>query len=336
MKKNYLEHKYQAYPLIGNPTGIHALSNLNRQLKDVQVYLKRDDVMDIGLGGNKLRKLEYLIQDAISQGADTLLTTGGVQSNHARLTAAAAARAGMHCELVLSQPVPIDTLNYNNNGNILLEQIMGVTVQIIPKGATVQTFLDARCAELIAQGRKPYVMPMGGSNPVGCLGYANCYLEIMEQSQQMNMEFSHILVPNGSSGTHAGLLAGQKFAAQAGPEIRSYAVLADEAQTKRTTLEKTIATANLLGYTEMIHDTEVFVNDAYRGEGYGIPTSSMWSALRLLAQTEGIFLDPVYSGKAFAGMLGDIEQQKFPKGSNILFIMTGGTAGLFAYQDLVG
>nr|WP_255492085.1 D-cysteine desulfhydrase family protein [Chitinophaga sp. Cy-1792] len=321
--------------MIAIPTAIHPLTNLNRRLNGVNIYVKRDDVMDIGLGGNKLRKLEYLLHDAISKGADTLLTTGGIQSNHTRLTATAAARAGLACEVVLSQLVPVKTANYNQNGNILLEKILGVKMHIVPENGSGAAVLEARQAELTAQGKHPYTMPMGGSSPIGALGYANCYLEIMAQSQEMDITFSHILLPNGSSGTHAGLLAGQKYAGHTGPQIRSYAVLADEVTTKKATLEKANATANLLGYTKSIPAEEVFVSDSARGEAYGIPTEAMWHALKLLASTEGIFLDPVYSGKAFAGMLADIEQGRFPEGSNLLFVMTGGTPGLFAYQDLV-
>lgn len=332
---NYLSEKYASYSLVENPTRIHALSNINKDLNGVEIYVKRDDVMDLGLGGNKLRKLEYLLQDAIRQGADTLITTGGIQSNHARLTAIAAAKAGLGCELVLTQPVPIDIHDYNHNGNILLEKILNVPTHVVPKDGTALDIIEERKVQLIDQGKRPYVVPMGGSSAIGCLGYTNCFLEIAAQRQELGIGFDYIVVPNGSAGTYTGLFVGKQLLKDTTTHIKSYSVLWDEATARQTTLEKAREVLALLDLDTTITEADIDIDGRFRGEAYGVPTVKMWDALRLMAQLEGIFIDPVYSGKAFAGLLSDIKDGVIPNGSRVLFVLTGGTPGLFGYEKFV-
>jgi len=298
----------------------------------VNLYVKRDDIANIGGGGNKLRKLEFLIGEARAQGADIFITVGGLQSNHARLTAAACARAGMTCELVLTRQVPRCDVDYECNGNILLDELFGATVHTFPGSIDPLTFAKSRAEQLRAEGRRAYVVGPGGSSPIGCLGYAVCAREIVKQSREMNIDFSGIIIPNGSSGTHAGLAAGYAAMALSPRCIRSYTVLAPGDHARATTLEKASATLALLDGSAAILSDEIDVDQHHRGDGYGIPTNEMLELVRLLARTEGLLLDPVYGGKAFAGLLSDVRNGFYRAGDNILFIMTGGTPGLFAYR----
>lgn len=331
---NYkIPETYPKYSLISETTTIQPLTKLNKLLNGVEVYVKRDDVMGMGLAGNKLRKLEYLMGDAIQKNADVIITSGGVQSNHARLTAVAASYAGLDYELVLGQAVPKDDLEYTDNGNILLENILDAKLHHLPKGADTAAFIESRINELKEAGRKPYLIPMGGSSPTGCLGYASCFYEILQQAEELGIHFNHLVVPNGSGGTHAGLLAASKAAGRNDIRIKSYAVLAKFEDALNTTYQKATDTLNLLNNTLTIHKDEVDIDPNFLGTAYGLPTTEMIDAVKLLARTEGIFLDPVYSGKAFAGLLADINAGKFQKGERILFILTGGLPGLFAYRS---
>lgn len=324
--------------LDAEPTPIQPLDNLNRVLADegrhVRLFVKRDDLIPVGGGGNKLRKLEFLIGDAIAQGADTILTFGGRQSNHARQTAAAAARAGLACELVLSRVVPRDhDLDYDANGNVLLDALFGATIHDLPRDADAQAFARERVAALKAQRRSVYVAPSGGSSPVGCLGYVGCASEIALQSAHHAVAFAQVVVAGGSNGTQAGLVAG--FAAMGSDPalVKSYTVLAPLEAARAEVLDKARATAALLEPAPEISPEAVVVDGAHRGPGYGIPTDGMREAVRLMARSEGLLLDPVYTGKAFAGLLHDVRAGAYPDGASVLFLMTGGTPGLFAYRS---
>jgi L-cysteate sulfo-lyase len=326
--------RYPKYHLIDGITPIHELTQLNKTLDGVKIFVKRDDLMGIGMGGNKLRKLEYLIGDALKNEADYIITMGARQSNHARLTAAATAKAGLKCDLILTRTVPITTPDYADGGNIILDHIFGAHIFDLPAEANAAESAEKRMNELTVSGFNPYLIPTGGSSPTGCLGYAACAFEILRQSAGSGVRFDYIVVPNGSSGTHAGLIAGIKVTTNESIKVKSYNVLADPENVLDNTYKKACGTMALLDDTIQISPDEIDINNSYRGEGYGIPTSEMLEALRLLARTEGILLDPVYSGKAFAGLLGDIKSGLFRKGENVLFILTGGLPGLFAYRDL--
>lgn len=328
--------RFPRVPLLDGPTPIQRLHRLEASLGDVlegvQVFVKRDDHMSLGGGGNKLRKLEYLLGAAQAEGADTIVTVGGLQSNHARLTAAAASRAGMACELVLGRPVPLDDLDYESSGNMLLNAIFGAVLHTLPPGEDSMAAAQRRADELRTQGRRVFVAPIGGSTPVGALGYLRCAQEIMMQAQGMGAEFAEIVVANGSAGTHAGLAAGMHALGRPISMVRSFAVLAEGERAKRTTLELTEATLRLVGIEATLDDADIQVDGGQRGSGYGIPTEEMLDALRLMARTEGILLDPVYSGKAFAGLLADLRAGRYSAGQQVLFVMTGGTPGLYAYR----
>jgi len=326
--------RFPRYRLLGGITAIEPLTQLNEELGGVRIYVKRDDIGGVGAGGNKLRKLEFLLGEAIAQGADTVITVGGRQSNHARLTAAAAARAGLKCELVLPRVVPRDTPDYLGNGNIVLDRLFGAVIHDLPGNADVADFVEKRIDALRQADRKVYFAPAGGSSAVGSLGYADCAAEIWRQSEAMGVRFANVLAPNGSSGTHAGLAAG--FVALGGPAsfVKSYAVYHSAGKTREITLEKTRETLALIAPRSELAGSDIVVDGHQLGEGYGIPTQRMIDAVRRMARTEGLLLDPVYSGKAFAGLLHDIAEGIYRPGENVLFLMTGGVPGIFAYREI--
>jgi len=324
------------FPLLDGLTPIQRLLRLERALGGAecpQIYVKRDDLMGVGGGGNKLRKLELLLGEAIADGCDTFVTTGGRQSNHARLSAAAAARAGLACELVLTDVVPRDDDTYRHNGNVLLDGIFGATIHHRHGQVDALAVARERAASLAAAGRKAYVVGAGGSSPRGCLGYAACAAEVVAQEQELGFRFHRIIVPNGSSGTHAGLLAGMAAIGDEPARLQSFTVLASIAEAEEKTRVLARETLTLLGSHKAIADNAVAVAGDQLGEGYGIPTSAMLRAVRLLARTEGLLLDPVYGGKAFAGLLAAIHAGRFRRVDAVLFVMTGGTPGLFAYAS---
>ena len=327
---------FERITLLEGPTPIQRLDRFERDHADalcgVHLYVKRDDHMLLGGGGNKLRKLEFLLGQARAAGADTVITVGGLQSNHARLTAAAAAYCGLKCELVLARMVPREDIDYERGGNVMLDALFGARIHVPAGSDGPLAWAEQRAAELRREGRIVAVIPSGGSTPIGSLGYAACAQEIKTQAAERGVAFSQVVVPNGSSGTHAGLLAG--FAALGVPAtmVRSYAVLADVEPTANKTLELASATAALLKAPVALTREDINLDGGHRGQAYGVPTTEMVDAVRALARSEGLLLDPVYSGKAFAGLLADIRAQRFSPGENVLFVMTGGTPGLYAYR----
>ena len=329
--------RFPRVALLDGPSPIRSLdrlsTHLGAELNGVRLFVKRDDVGPVGLGGNKLRKLEFLLGQALSERADTVITVGALQSNHARLTAAAAARMGLACELFLTRSVPRDDTDYTGNGNRLLQDLFGARIHLLPGEADSLAEAEARADALRSQGRRVYVFPSGGSSPLGCLGYAACALEIVEQASNLGLSFASIVVPNGSSGTHAGLAAGLTAAGRDPLLARSYTVLAPEAEARATTLAKARDTLALIGGGLTLADDSIRVDGAHRGPGYGVPTEGMREAVRLMARTEGLLLDPVYSGKAFAGLLHDVRAGTYARGDTVLFVMTGGVPGLFAYRQ---
>ncbi|WP_345816902.1 D-cysteine desulfhydrase family protein (plasmid) [Paraburkholderia sp. PREW-6R] len=328
--------KLTVYPrlsLLDGVTPIQRLTRLERESGGVRIHVKRDDLMGLGGGGNKLRKLEYLLGEAIAMGADTVITVGARQSNHARLTAAAAARAGMQCELVLTRSVQRSDAAYADNGNVLLDELLGAAIHDLSGADDPMDYALQRAAELKKNGRRVYVAPLGGSSPVGCLGYAACAAEIETQAFAMNLQFDEVVVPHGSGGTHAGLVAGFIAIGKTPAYVRAHAVLASEEKARAVSFEKSTAVLRLLGCDPVHTIAELNIDDSHLGSGYGVPTDSMRVALRSLARTEGLLLDPVYSGKAFAGLLDDIKNGRYRAGQNVLFVMTGGLPGLFAYRS---
>lgn len=324
---------YPRQSLLEGPTPIQHLPRLSELLGGVNVFVKREDLNGVGGGGNKLRKLEFLVGEALAARADTIITVGARQSNHARLTAAAAARVGLNCELVLTRAVPRFDGDYIDNGNILLDDLFGARVHDLPGSASSQQFAEARADELRAQGRNVYVCPLGGSSPVGCLGYADCAAEIMVQAKAEGLTFERVIVPNGSGGMHAGLVAGFAALGIDPTLVLGYTVYARAEQAHSITLEKANQTAGLIDPNLRIGGNAIVIDEEQLGEGYGIPTDGMREAVKLLASKEGLLLDPVYSGKAFAGLVQGAKCGRYVPGQNILFVMTGGLPGLFAYRS---
>jgi len=320
--------------LLEGPTPIQRLSRLERHLGDegggVRIFVKRDDLTGIGGGGNKLRKLEFLLGEAVARGCDTFLTVGAVQSNHARLSAAASARTGLACELVLASVVPRDDAEYRRNGNILLDGLFGAVVHRVPADADPLTIANERAAQLVREGRRAYVVGAGGSSPLGCLGYAVCAAEIA--AQEPPEKFARVVIPNGSHGTHAGLAAGFAMLGRDPSVVRSFAVLRPADAAAAGTLAIARNALSLLESSVALDAGAVDVAGGQLGGGYGVPTESAMAAVRLLATTEGLLLDPVYGAKAFAGLLADIRSAEYRPGDAVLFVMTGGLPGLFAYR----
>ncbi|MFJ7792539.1 D-cysteine desulfhydrase family protein [Pseudomonas sp. NPDC096950] len=320
--------------LLQGPTPIQRAERLERVLgiEGVGIYFKRDDHMLIGGGGNKLRKLEFHLGAALKDGVDTVITIGGLQSNHARLTAAVCARLGLACELILTRSVPKPEVDYELNGNVLLDQLFGAEIHVLAGGSDALGMAQIRAAQLRDSGRKVLVIPTGGSTPLGALGYTRCAAEIAQQEAQLGVTFKKVIVPNGSAGTHAGLAAGFHLLGRGAATVMSYSVLADRDTSVTRALQLTQDALALLG-GDAVEASEIVVDGSQLGDGYGLPTPAMQEAVRLMARTEGLLIDPVYSGKAFAGLLADLRQGRYRAGENVLFVMTGGTPGLYAYRE---
>jgi D-cysteine desulfhydrase family pyridoxal phosphate-dependent enzyme len=306
------------------PTPIHALPRLTDRLGGPQLFVKRDDQTGLATGGNKTRKLEFLVADALERKADTLITAGAPQSNHARQTAAAAACVGLKSVLVLRGQPPAES-----QGNLLLDELLGAQIRWAEKSAVPAT-MEAVAAELRAQGRTPYVIPYGGSNPVGAAGYVAAMEEMVEQARQMNVTFDRVVFASSSGGTQAGLAVGSQATGYAGQVLGiSVDVKREELQTMVATLANETAAHLKLGLR--LTPGEISVNADYIGAGYGVLGAQEREAIRLAAEVEGLLLDPVYTGRAFAGMVDLIRRGEIRRGETVLFWHTGGTPAWFAY-----
>ena len=315
------------------PTPIEKLEHLGRALGGPEIYLKRDDLTGLTGGGNKTRKLEFLVADALAQGADTLITVGAVQSNHCRLTLAAAVREGLKCRLVLEQRVP-GSYDPHASGNNFLFDLLGVeAVSVVESGADLAGAMQAVAQELAAEGRRGYVIPGGGSNALGALGYVACAQEILQQTFDSGLDLDHIVCASGSAGTHAGLLVGL-HGANAGLPLTGVNVRRPRPEQEGNVHALAIQTAELLAAPPPPRDS-VRALDDWVGPGYSLPTDEMVEAIRLLARLEGVLLDPVYTGKAMAGLIGLIRRGEFKPGQRVLFVHTGGAPALYAYQGLL-
>lgn len=318
------------------PTPFEPLPRLSRALgrngRDPSLWIKRDDCTGFAGGGNKARKLEYLVADALSQGADVLVTMGAIQSNHARQTAAAAARSGLGCVLLLNDSVRDRSEAYRHNGNVLLDRIFGAELRILPPGEDSAAVTEETLARLVAQGRKPYFIPIGGSNALGSLAYRDALVELAAQAQAEGCHIDHIVVPTGSGGTHAGILAGVEEAGLA-CRVHGISVSRSAEQAHGIVSELVREMAELEG-RQRGTVAAVEVDDSYIGPGYGQPTAAMIEAVELLARTEGILLDPVYTGKAMAGFLSLVRSEVIAPGETAIFWHTGGAPGFFAYPEV--
>ena len=320
--------KFERIKLGHFPTPIEHLKNVTQYLGGPNIFIKRDDCTGLATGGNKTRKLEFLIPDAIKNKAELVVTVGAVQSNHARQTAAACALMGLKCLIILEQRVKDPPESYMNSGNVFLNKLYGADIKICPKNENFLEYYEKTIKDLKAKGTNVYFIPGGGSNPIGSMGYVECLNEIIKENDKYN--FSHIVHATGSSGTQAGLLAGRKYFNCNIPVI-GICIRYE----KKIQLDKVYTEAKKsceLLQCKVLDKSEVIVYDEYIGPGYGEPSDEMIEATKLLAKKEGILLDPVYSGKAFAGLIGLVKNKKFTKKDNVLFIHTGGSASLSAYE----
>ncbi len=309
------------------PTPLELMPRLGEHLGGPRILVKRDDCTGLALGGNKTRKLEFLLAEALAQGADTLVTTGGVQSNHVRQTAAAAARAGLSCHLVLAPAVAWDDPAYDISGNVQLDHLLGAQVHLLPPGTDRDKALGRMARALKSQGKNPYVIPSGGSNATGALGYVACALELAEQAGAMGETIDYLVLASGSGGTQAGLIAGMRT------QILGIDITADATKLTKKVRDIAQATLDHLGRKAAPDEDTLHIVEGYAGPAYGLPTEQMRAAVRLAARLEGLILDPVYTGKAFAGLVDLVRQGRFTKDQTVVFLHTGGMPGLFAYTD---
>lgn len=318
--------RFPRLELIGAPTPLEYLPRLSDHLGR-EIFIKRDDVTPLAMGGNKLRKLEFLAADALREGADTLITAGAIQSNHVRQTAAVAAKLGLHCVALLENPIGTRAENYLTNGNRLLLDLFNTQVEMCDALTQPDVQLEELATRIEAQGYQPYVIPVGGSNALGALGYVESALEIAQQCEGA-VELSSVVVASGSAGTHAGLAVGLEQL-MPGAELIGVTVSRKVADQLPKVVALQQAVANSL---ELQANAEIKLWDDYFAPGYGTPNDEGMEAVKLLAQLEGILLDPVYTGKAMAGLIDGINQKRFKDEGPILFIHTGGAPALFAYH----
>jgi len=314
------------------PTPIERVPRFSEALGGPNIYIKRDDLLGLTAGGNKTRKLEFLVAEALAQRADTLITCGAIQSNHCRLTLAAAVKEGLKCRLVLEERVP-GSYCPQAGGNNFLYNLLGVEeVKVVPAGAPMLEEMAAVAGELAAAGRKGYVIPGGGSNPLGTLGYVACAQEILAQTFDLGLEIHTILCASGSAGTQAGLVTGVQGCNMNVPVLGINVSRTSQAQ-EALVYGLVRATAEYASFGAAVPREAVTCFGDYVGPGYSLPTPGMAEAVRLLARTEGILLDPVYTGKAMAGLIDLVRKGYFERDSNILFVHTGGTPALYVYEE---
>ncbi|MCQ0969584.1 D-cysteine desulfhydrase [Paracoccus sp. TK19116] len=313
------------------PTPLEKLSRLTAELGGPEIWIKRDDCTGLSTGGNKTRKLEFLMAEAQAMGADTVMTQGATQSNHARQTAAFAAKLGMDCHILLEDRTESNDRNYNGNGNVLLDHLHGASTSKRAGGMDMQAEMEAVAEDLRAKGRKVYVIPGGGSNPTGALGYVNCAFELLGQSNDRSLRIDHLVTATGSAGTQAGLIVGLK-ATNAGIPLTGIGVRAPKDKQEANVFALAERTAEKLGCPGVVKREDVVADSDYVGAGYGIPREDTVEAIRMFAELEGILLDPVYSGKGAAGLIDYCRKGRFAKGDRVVFLHTGGSAALFGYD----
>lgn len=328
---NFTRFPRQRY--IDAPTPIEPMTNLSRALgKGVNLYIKRDDLLPGAGGGNKTRKLEFCLGDALEKGVNTIITCGAVQSNHCRLTLSWSVKENLDCHLILEERVK-GSYKKDGSGNNFLFELLGVkSIEVVEGGTDMKAAMEKKAKTLAAAGRKPYIIPGGASNAIGAMGYAACAEETMGQLNDLHLNMDCIIVPSGSAGTHAGMAVGMK-GVNAGIPVRGVNVSRPKNIQEKIVYQLAMETAEKLGLKWGVAPEDIVCFDEYVGPGYSLPTESMVEAVTLFARTEAILLDPVYSGKAAAGLIDFVRKGHFKKGSNVLFLHTGGSPALYAYMD---
>jgi D-cysteine desulfhydrase len=311
-------------------TPLEFLPRLTQAVGGPNIFMKRDDLLGLTAGGNKTRKLEFLVADALEKGADTLITCGAVQSNHCRLTLAAAVKEGLKCRLVLEERIR-GSYNPEASGNNFLFRLLGVEkIEVVPGGSNMMAAMQRQVEELDRAGRRGYIIPGGGSNPIGATGYVACAQEIQNQLFEKNLRIDRLVVPSGSTGTHAGLVTGF-YGCNMNIPIVGIGVSRDPQDQNPMVYDLVQRTAELIGIKTDIPSEAVVSFGEYWRPKYSVPNKKMVEAVNLVAKTEGILLDPVYTGKAMAGLIDLCRKGYFRKGENVLFVHTGGSPGLYAY-----
>jgi L-cysteate sulfo-lyase len=330
--------RFARVDLCHRPTPLEEMKRLADHLGGPRLFVKRDDCTGLALGGNKTRKLEFLMADAVARGANTVVTVGGVQSNHCRQTAAAAAKLGLKCELLLPHLSRFESATYETGGNVLLDQLLGAKLHITADAAAATTRAAEVLEEIRARGDTPYFIPAGGSNAIGGLGYVDAAFELAKQAASRDLRMDCIVVTTGSCTTHAGLIVGLEGVRQSDALDREVPVIGISVYQRHdgalaTVKQKVHETAELVGIDGAALDERVVVKDDYLGDGYGEPTEAMLEAVALAARYEGLLLDPVYTGKTLSGLIDLVRQGTFKKTDNVVFWHTGGTPALFPYRE---
>lgn len=314
------------------PTPLEPLRRLTEFLGGPKLLIKRDDCTGLALGGNKSRKLEFLLAEALAAGADTIVTVGGAQSNHARQTAAAAAKLGLACVLLLRQNVQPDDPSFLRSGNVLLDKLLHAEVHILALNEDVGCARERVEADLRAAGRRPFFIPIGGATAIGCLGYVAAAEELIAQVGDAGITLDCIVHATGSGSTQAGLLAGLRALANTTP-VLGFTVHLDRREQQELVWSLLVETAALLQTGNRPARADVLASSDYYGGIYGVVQDSSIEAMEIMTSTEGILLDPIYTGVALAGLIDQIRKGRFGPQDTVLFLHTGGTPGLFGYVD---
>ena len=316
------------------PTPLEPMERISKQLGGPNLWIKRDDCTGLSSGGNKTRKLEFLMADAVERGADTIITQGATQSNHARQTSAISAKLGMQSHILLEDRTGYHDEAYAHNGNVLLDQLHGATISVRPADSDMNAEMEQLAQQLRDDGRKPYIIPGGGSNETGALGYVNAAFELTHQANERSLRIDHLVHATGSAGTQAGLVVGMQ-AMSSGIPVYGVSVRAPKQKQEENVFGLAQRTLDFMGLgLGLVPRETVVANSDYVGDGYGLPTNSMVEAVKMLAEYEGILLDPVYAGKGFAGLIDLIRKGHFKQGENVVFLHTGGSVSLFAYPKI--
>lgn len=333
-----LTDKYPRAILAHTPTPIECLRNLSEELGGPKIWVKRDDCTGLAFGGNKARQLEYYMGEALRDNADTILITSAVQSNYLRSAVAAARKYSMEVEVQLEERVPGRPKEYYKSGNPFLSKLMGAKIHSYPEGEDEEgadNALYARAEILKKEGRNPYVIPLAGTHiPLGSLGYVDCAVELLDQVKKQNLNIDAIVTASGSGTTHAGLLAGLRAAGSKLP-VYGICVRRDKTSQKERVFKKTKVVAEMIDCDSDIMEEDIQLTDYTLAPGYGQLNAHVTEAIELTAKTEGLLVDPVYTGKSMAGLIHLIRIGQFNDGQNIMFIHTGGTPALFGYPELV-
>lgn len=312
------------------PTPLEPLTRLSEELGGPEIWIKRDDCTGLSTGGNKTRKLEFLMAEAQNQGADTVMTQGAIQSNHVRQTSAFAAKLGIKCHALLEDRTGYTDDNYNHNGNVFIDLLHGATYEKRGPGLDMNAEMESVAEKLREGGANVYTIPGGGSNSTGALGYVDCAFEILHQANEMGLVIDHIVHATGSAGTQAGLISGLK-AMNVNIPLLGISVRAPKEEQEENVYNLAIDTTAKLGCPSVVNRDDIVANSDYVGEGYGLPTEAGIEAITMFAELEGILLDPVYSSKGASGLIDLIRKGRFKKSDRVVFIHTGGSASLFGY-----